>query len=175
MMHYDLDTLDDYLHGELDGARDVAVHAHLETCATCRAACDQSAAMRDWIRRAAAAEERDLPAIVKAKVWDAVRDTPPSPFAWLRTGWRPWLAVPVAACLAAAAYLGIPGVHPAVPNVGVAASDLLLEHAAQTADNPLADHGVVVPASTSTSVSPSLTLIEATDAAGINDPSRGAN
>jgi anti-sigma factor RsiW len=145
-MHYDLETIDDYLHGELDEARDAAVHAHLETCATCRARYDETASVRDWLRAAAEAEARDFPSLIKAQVWDTVRAAKPGPLAFLRGGWRPWLAVPVAAALAFAAYVELPAFHAAPPPAGVAASDLLLEHAAHMADNPLADHGVVVEA-----------------------------
>lgn len=153
-MHYELETIDDYLHGELDEARDAAVHAHLETCATCRARYDETASVRDWLRAAADAEAREFPSLIKAHVWETVRAAKPGPFASLRSGWRPWLAVPVAAALAFAAYLEVPAFH-AAPPAGVAASDLLLEHAAQMADNPLADHGIVVEAVDMTSDSAS--------------------
>ena len=161
-MHYDLETIDDYLHGELDAARDAAVHAHLETCEPCRAAYDESASVRDWMRAAAGAEEREFPSLIKAQVWEVVRAAKPAPFAFLRGGWRPWVAFPLAAALAFAVYLEVPLLH-AVPPAGVAASDLLLEHAAQMADNPLADHGVVVPASTLDSAQPTSALIEAVE------------
>jgi anti-sigma factor RsiW len=167
-MHYDLQTLGDYLHGELDANRDAAVHAHLENCAACRAAYDETAAVRDWIRAAAAEDERDFPSIISARVWDEIRSAKPSPFAWLRTGWRPWLAAPIAAAMLFGAYLEVPFFHTA-PTLGVAASDLLLEHAAQMADNPLADHGVVVPASTMGSMQPTSALIEAVDTTSIDD------
>ena len=174
MMHYDLDTLDDYLHGELGTERDAAVHAHLETCAPCRTSYDETASVRDWLRAAAAAEERDFPSTIKARVWERVRTAPPPRFAWLRSGWRTWLALPAAAAVALVAYVGVPAVT-APPPVGVAAGDLLLEHAAQLSDNPLADHGVVVPASTVDSAHPTSTLIEAVDATTVTDPSSDGN
>jgi predicted anti-sigma-YlaC factor YlaD len=168
MKHYDLDTLDDYLHAELDSARDAAVHAHLEMCDPCRAAYDEMAAVRDWVRAAAAADEREFPALVKARVWEAIRNEPVAQRRWWAPLAGPWLALPVAAAIALVAYLGIPIPHP--PAAGVAASDLLLEHAAQMADNPLADHGLVVPASIVGSQQPTATLIEAADATAIADP-----
>jgi len=171
-MHYDLDTLDDYLRGELDATRDANVHAHLEACKPCRAAYDEAASVRDWIRAAAAAEEREFPALVKAHVWETIRSAPPSRLAWLRSGWRPWLAVPVAAALALAVYVEVPGIHGAPP-AGIAAADLFIEHAAQMADNPLADHGVVVRASTLDANDSSAPLIEAVDMTSVNDPSGG--
>jgi anti-sigma factor RsiW len=169
-MHYDLETIDDYLHGELDEARDAAVHAHLETCAPCRRAYDETAAIRDWVRAAADAEEREFPALIKARVWETVRAAKPGPLAFLRTGWRPWLGVPVAAALALALYVGHPLAHNG-SSPGIAASDLLLEHDAQMADNPLADHGIVMPASTLDSAQPTSALIEAVDLPSGSDPS----
>jgi anti-sigma factor RsiW len=169
-MHYDLDTLDDYLHGELDGPRDAAVHAHLEACPDCRTAYDQSAAVRDWLQAAAAADEREFPSLVKARVWETIRAAKPDRFAWL----RPWLAVPVVAALAVLGYIELPGLHGAPP-AGVAASDLLLEHSAEMSANPLADHGVVVPASTVDSVQPTSTLIESVDPGPIADPASDGN
>jgi hypothetical protein len=98
-----------------------------------------------------------------------LRDAKPGPFAFLRTGWRPWLAVPVAAALAFAVYVERPAFHPAP--AGIAASDLLLEHDAQMANNPLADHGVVIPASTMDSSQPTSALVEAVDTSSADDPS----
>jgi len=144
-MHYDQDTLDDYLHGELDAGRDAAIHAHLAGCAACRLQYDEAAGLRDWIRAAAQADERELPAMVRARVWEAVRTAPPTPFQRLQAFWRPLLAVPLAAAVAIVAYVGLPVFQPA--HAGVTAAYLLEEHAAGTAENPLADHGLVVPAS----------------------------
>ena len=75
-MHYNADTLDDYLHGALGPERDATIHAHLETCAPCRATYEEAATVRDWIRAAARAEEREFPSMIKARVWEAVRNTP---------------------------------------------------------------------------------------------------
>ena len=41
-MHYNADTLDDYLHGALGPERDATIHAHLEACAECRALYDEA-------------------------------------------------------------------------------------------------------------------------------------
>ena len=74
-MHYDADTLDDYLHGALGPERDAAIHAHLETCAECRAIYDECASgARLDPRRRAQAEEREFPSMIKARVWEAVRN-----------------------------------------------------------------------------------------------------
>ena len=149
-MHYDADTLDDYLHGALGPERDATIHAHLEACAPCCALYDEAAQVRDWMRAAARAEEREFPSMIKARVWEAVRDLAPPPATLaerLRALWRPMIAVPVAAAIAVFAYVGIPGVHGNGQPAGVAAPYLLEEHAALASDNPLADRGLIVPAS----------------------------
>ena len=148
-MHYNTDTLDDYLHGALGPERDAAIHAHLEACVSCRALYDEAAQVRDWLRAAARAEEREFPSMIKARVWEAVRNAPPPSASFadrLRALWRPMIAVPIAAAIAVFAYVGVPSVHGGPP-AGVAATYLLEEHAALASDNPLADRGLVVPAS----------------------------
>jgi len=148
-MHYNADTLDDYIHRALGPERDADIHAHLETCTKCRAVYDDIAAVRDWVRTAARAEELEFPSIIKARVWERVREQPlqPSFAERLRALWRPMIAVPVAAVIAGFVYLGIPGVHGGGQAPGVAATYLLEEHAALASDNPLADRGLIVPAS----------------------------
>ncbi len=148
-MHYNADILDDYLHGALGPERDATIHSHLEVCAPCSALYDEAATVRDWLRAAARAEEREFPPMIKARVWEALRTTPSPPsFAdRLRTLWRPMLVVPVAAAIAVFAYVGIPGFHGNGQPAGIAATYLLEEHAAVASDNPLADRGLIVPAS----------------------------
>lgn len=148
-MHYNADTLDDYIHRALGPERDAAIHAHLETCTDCRALYDEVAAVRDWVRTAARAEELEFPSIIKARVWERVREEQlqPSFAERMRALWRPMIAVPVAAVIAGFIYLGLPGVHGAGQAPGVAATYLLEEHAALASDNPLADRGLIVPAS----------------------------
>jgi len=147
-MHYNADTLDDYLHGALGPERDATIHAHLESCTPCRARYDEATSVRDWLQNAARAEEREFPSMIKARVWERVRELPQSvPFAdRLRALWRPMIAVPVAGVLAVFVYVGVPGMHGGQP-AGVAATYLLEEHAAVASDNPLADRGLIVPAS----------------------------
>lgn len=144
-MHYTAEHFDDYLCGELGSEHDAVIHAHIETCTDCRTIYDESVNVRDWIRTNARAEELEFPSIIKGRVWDAVRHERPSFAARLRALWRPMVAVPIAAALAVFAYVGLPlhGAHAS----GVAATYLLEEHAALASDNPLADRGLVVPAS----------------------------
>jgi len=148
-MHYNDDTLEDYLHGELGPERDATIHAHLETCAPCRARYEDIASLRDLLRSSARAAELEFPSIIKARVWEAVRSAP-APLTLadrLRSFWRPMIAVPVAAAIAVFANMGIPAVHGTSGPAGVAATYLLEEHAALASDNPLADRGMIVPAS----------------------------
>jgi predicted anti-sigma-YlaC factor YlaD len=148
-MHYNADTLDDYIHRALGPERDAAIHAHLEACVECRALYDELAEVRDWVRKAARAEELEFPSIVKARVWERVREQQlqPSFAERLRALWRPMIAVPIAAVIAGFVYLGVPGAHGGNQPSGVAATYLLEEHAALASDNPLADRGLIVPAS----------------------------
>lgn len=161
-MHYDADILADYLHGETGPETDAAIHAHLETCVPCRALHDESAAVRDWVRAAARAEELELPAMVRARVWEAVRASEPTLLERLRAAFRPAIALPVAAALAIFAYAGVPALHPAPHPPGVAASYLFEEHAAVASNYPLADRGLVVQASSLDDAHASA-LIEAAD------------
>ena len=148
-MHYNADILNDYLHGALGPERDATIHAHLEACPPCRALYEEVATVRDWLRAAARADEREFPSMIRARVWEAVRNSPP-PVSFLdrlRAAWRPMIAVPMAAAIAVFAYLGVPGIHGSGQPAGVAATYLLEEHAALASDNPLADRGLIVPAS----------------------------
>jgi anti-sigma factor RsiW len=147
MMHYNADTLDDYLHGELGPERDAQIHAHLEGCADCRALYDEAAGVRDWLQVAARAEEREFPSIVKARVWEAVRDAQPTWLDRIRAAWRPMIAVPVAGIIAAGLYISIPAVQGSHTAPGVAASYLMEEHAAVASENPLVDRGMITTAS----------------------------
>jgi len=136
----------------------------------CRTLYDEAAQVRDWLRAAARAEELEFPSMIKARVWDAVRNAPPAPTLAdrLRSFWRPMVAVPVAAALAVFAYMGVPAVHGSGQPAGVAATYLLEEHAALASDNPLADRGLIVPASVVDSQQ-ATSLMDAGDTAGTSD------
>ncbi|MDQ6924629.1 MAG: zf-HC2 domain-containing protein [Candidatus Eremiobacteraeota bacterium] len=134
--HYDRETLIDYLHGALTPQADAAVFAHLTSCSGCNALYDEEAALGELLRNAARSEELELPSLVKARVWDALRHETPSWAQRLRTSWGPRIAVPVAAALAIAAYV-VPGAWHTQPAVaGVNASYFLDEHNAQAQQNP---------------------------------------
>lgn len=134
--HYDRETLIDYLHGALESNDDAALFAHLQGCAACRAIHDEEAALGDLLRAAAHADEREMPSMIKARVWDAVRRERPSFAQRFLAGWGPRVAVPVAAALALFAYLGVPVVRGPQTPAGVSAAFYLDEHNA-TVQNPL--------------------------------------
>ena len=134
--HYDRETFIDYLHGALTPQADAAVFAHLASCSACNALYDEEASLGELLRGAARAEELELPSLVKARVWDAVRHETPSWMQRLRTSWGPRLVVPVAAALAIAAYV-VPSVRHSQPvAAGVNAIYFLDEHNAQAQQNP---------------------------------------
>jgi anti-sigma factor RsiW len=134
--HYDRETLIDYLHGALKPEADATLFAHLETCTSCNAVYDEEARLGEVLRRAARAEELEFPSLVKAKVWDAVRHQRPSWVERLRTSWGPRIAVPVAAALAIAAYIGTPYLRQPAPGAGVEAAYYLDVHNAEAQQNP---------------------------------------
>ena len=134
--HYDRETLIDYLHGALSPEADAAAFVHLQGCTACNAVYDEEAALGDVLRAAARAEVLEFPSLVKARVWDAVRREKPSWAERLRGSWAPRIAVPVAAVVALAAYLGTPIIRHQ-PAVGVQASYYLDEHNAEAQQNPL--------------------------------------
>ncbi len=134
--HYDRETLIDYLHGALTPSADAGVFAHLESCTDCNALYDEEAALGEALRSAARAEELELPSLVKARVWDAVRHESPSWTQRLLSGWGPRIALPVAAAAALAFYLVPFGHHDQPVAAGVSASYFLDAHNAQAQQNP---------------------------------------
>jgi anti-sigma factor RsiW len=134
--HYDLDTLIDYLHGALTPEADAGVFAHLHACTDCNAVYDEEAALGEALRSAARADELEFPSMIKARVWDAVRREKPSWIQLLRAGWAPKVAVPVAAVVILAGYLGLPPIIQGSQGPAVDASYFLDEHNAQVQQNP---------------------------------------
>lgn len=175
--HYERETLIDYLHGALEPEADAAVFVHLETCSACRALHDQEVSFGEALRLAARAEDRELPSLVKARVWDAVRRERPSLAQRLFGGWGPRLALPVAAALALFAYLGVPAIRGgnlATPP-RISASYYLDAHNAQAQLNPLGPGitpAVYVPSEGGAAGSSS---IDTADAATLDDAAGAAH
>ncbi|HEY9181356.1 MAG TPA: anti-sigma factor [Candidatus Baltobacteraceae bacterium] len=134
----------DYVHGELAPAQDAAVYAHIEQCEPCRTEYQAEVAIGETLRSQAALQERDLPSIVKAEIWERVRAGKPG--IWARTlgRLRPAVAVPVAAAIALAAYFGTTYMGaPGAPTIE--ASYYLQDHAAMNSTVPFSDRNSVNP------------------------------
>ena len=145
--HFSTDTLIDYLHGELDPASDSRVHQHVAMCRACAAELDRERSLGDALRAAAGRDERELPAALKAQIWEAVRAESPRPIGWVRSLLRPVVAFPVAAAAAFALYFASP-VSPLWPThaaPAIAASYYLERHEAQQLQNPLAERSMPAP------------------------------
>ncbi|HTJ25612.1 MAG TPA: zf-HC2 domain-containing protein [Candidatus Limnocylindria bacterium] len=172
--HLDRETLIDYLHGALEPETDAAVFVHLEACGSCRALREEEADLGEALRRAARTEELELPSLVRARVWDAVRRERPSLAMRVLTGWGPRLAVPVAAALALGVYLGVPAIRSgSISNApGIAASYFLDEHNAEAQTNPLGPGiapTVYGPEASTTPSSAAAGYIDTADAATLDD------
>jgi anti-sigma factor RsiW len=146
--HIELDKLIDYLHHELPPGDDAAVMSHLATCAACRALSEEQAHLTEALRSYARSTERELPAGVVARIWDAVETQRAGP-AWRRriAAWlRPVVAIPLAAAFALLLYVGV--VQPRLNPTGavISAAYYLDDHAALTSTVPFSQ-GNVVPAS----------------------------
>jgi predicted anti-sigma-YlaC factor YlaD len=167
--HYSSDILSDYVHGAVSAALDRAIFVHLESCDACRSVRDEEASLGEVLRAAALLDERELPSMVRARVWDAVRRERPTLLGRLRSRWATALAVPVAACLALAAYIGTPMIAgTSAPRV--TASYYLDEHNAQTTESPLGPS--VAPAvysSDGSSSADAASYIDNADAATLDD------
>jgi predicted anti-sigma-YlaC factor YlaD len=167
--HYSSEILSDYVHGAVGTALDGAILAHLQGCGECRAVHDDEARLSEVLRAAALADERELPSMVRARVWDAVRRERPTLLDRLRSRWGPIVAVPVAATLALAAYVGTPVIQgSSAPRVS--ASYFLDQHNAQTTQGPLGPS--VTPAvysADTTSSTSAASYIDNADAATIDD------
>ena len=134
--HITTEELIDYLHGELPAERDAFVFAHLEGCSSCRAVRDSEGSLTELLR-ASAEVEQEFPAMIRARVWEAVRHERPSWYSALRSALRPAVAVPAAALVAAGVYFALPVAHSTTTPAGVAASYYFDQYAAASAQTPL--------------------------------------
>jgi len=144
--HFNNDDFTDYLHGELSPGRDAEMLVHLDACATCRTAYDAEARLGETLRAYAALSEREMPAGLAAGVWGRIEREREGP-RWatrLAALLRPAIAIPVAAALVLAAYLGSTLQHgSAKPSID--AAYYLNDHAALTRTIPFSEGGSVVP------------------------------
>jgi anti-sigma factor RsiW len=140
--HLKTESLIDYIHGELGPAEDALTHAHLQECGLCRAEFEREARLSELLVAAAAQETFELPGMVKARIWEAVRSETPSPYARLLGFFRPAIAVPAAAALVVATYFASPLAHRGPARPMIDATYYLEQHAAQQLQNPLGERNV---------------------------------
>jgi predicted anti-sigma-YlaC factor YlaD len=142
--HLSADLLVDYLHGELAPEDDALAHAHLSACAACRHERDLEASLSEVLRKTAQAEEQEMPSLIKAAIWEQIREAKPGPMARLAAWLRPAVAVP-ALVVPALAVLLVGGwyVSPLHHDTGTAptidAMYYLQAHEAQSASAPLSE------------------------------------
>jgi predicted anti-sigma-YlaC factor YlaD len=164
--HLTTETLIDYLRGELEPAEDALAHTHLQECGVCRAEHERETRLSEMLAAAAQREELDLPGMVRARIWEAVRAAQPSPYARMLGFLRPAIAVPAAAVLVVATYFASPLGHRGPTPPMIDATYYLEQHAAQQLQNPLGERNVTSAVlETSDSAGPAPILGTATAAA----------
>lgn len=135
--HLSNDLIVDFVHGELEPAADARAHAHLVTCATCSSEVNAERTLREFLRDAAVASEREMPSGINAAIWEQIRAAKPGPFAALTSLFKPMIAIPVAAVLFAGGYFATAATHHESPSI--AASYYLQAHAVQSSQGPLSE------------------------------------
>jgi anti-sigma factor RsiW len=151
--HLSNDLLVDFVHGELPPELDAAAHVHLAGCAACREEHELEATLSEALRAAAQAEEREMPSLVNAAVWDRIRSARPGPMARFAAWLRPGYALPLAAAIVAGGFFASPLAHPSVPKID--ASYYLEAHAADTSATPLSERSSALVLETSMMPAPS--------------------
>ena len=139
--HLSNELLIDYLRKELAPEDDALVLAHLEACTACRREHEIEASLGEALRSAALRDELEFPSMIKARVWEAVRNAKPTPVERLMTYFRPALAVPVAAALAIGLFFATPTMRAAMNPQKIDATYYLEAHAALQAQSPFTERG----------------------------------
>jgi anti-sigma factor RsiW len=176
--HLSADEIIDYIRHELAPAEDVIVFEHLALCEPCRSEHEAELQLTSALR-ATLGSERELPAMLKARIWDEIRTPRRAATPWAAF-WRPIAAAGLTAAVAAGAYVAVSSnAAPKTPQVAVDARYYFASHSATTRqENPLADHSApiinaVEAADSGAASSPSLQVIEAGDEPALQDaPSR---
>ena len=127
----------DYERGELDAARDAAMHQHLQSCSACREQWEADMALVESLRAWSA--PREFPASILANVRQAMHaERPPTFMERLSAALRPAYAAPIAAALiAVVVYTGYHRYNSPPPTL--TGMDFVREHFAQTASLPSSD------------------------------------
>ncbi len=145
----------------------------------CSAVYDEEAALGEALRSAARAEELEFPSMIKARVWDALRHEKPSWIQLLRAGWAPRVAVPVAAVVILAGYLGLPpiihGQQAAPASTHRTSSTSTTREAQQNPFGPGVAPAVYATDSQDRGTSSADSYIDAADAATLDDADRVAS
>jgi len=142
--HPNHELLIDYLHGELAPGEDAAFLLHLDECATCRARYQEEVSLSESLREYARATEREFPVGIRAAVLDAIETGADRPtlLERLASVFKPAIAVPIAAALVLAAFLGFGSTAHRNPTID--AGYYLEDHAAVTSAVPF-NEGNTVP------------------------------
>jgi anti-sigma factor RsiW len=131
--------LTDYVHHQLDAARDAEMYEHVRSCEACRAALDAELELSAAVRAAFAAEF-EMPTSVLAGVRQAIRsEQAPSPLARLRLVLRPVVLAPAAAAILIAAIIGYGEVHRQGQLPTLSSDYFVREHVAQTIGSQSSD------------------------------------
>jgi anti-sigma factor RsiW len=137
--HPSNETLIDYIHGELPAHEDAVVHAHLATCAACSTAYNAEVRLGELLREHARAEERDLPPGFAARIVATATTARPAPPWWQTAIFRPAYALPAAAGIVLALYLGFSAFGGPAKTTTVNAAYYIESHAALATDAPFAE------------------------------------
>jgi anti-sigma factor RsiW len=137
--HPSLETIVDYLHGELSPAEDAAVYTHLAACRECDDKRSQELAITDALRAYARVTEREMPAGLAPAIRSAALRRQPGAWQRLLAGLRPMALVPAAAVVALAIYVGYNAWHGGGTPTTIDATDYVSNHAAMAASAPFGD------------------------------------
>lgn len=142
--HLNIETLTDYLHRELEPEQDARVLAHLNQCAACTRTYEAEASLSERLRDYAAAEARELPQGIVARIRGEIEEQQ-APWWQLGRILRPSVGLPAAAVLVLATVLGFSSLAPHLaPAPSIAASYYLDDHEALASSAlPLSQTSVV--------------------------------
>ena len=143
MQHPSTEQLTDFLHHALSPEEDAAIYAHLDDCSRCNDNYAAEVRLTEMLQGQASLEERELPPMLKAAIWQQIREGQASPVQRLRAWLRPAYAIPAAAALLVAAFIAPAYLHGARNNNQAPAIDAayyLQDHAAMNSTIPFSDH-----------------------------------
>jgi len=137
--HPSIETIVDYLHGELSPPEDAAVYAHLAACPECDGKRSEELAITEALRAYAGATDRELPPSLATKIRTAAVQRRPSAWQRFLAELRPIVMVPAAAAVALAIYLGYSSWHRTAAPPRIEAATYVNDHAAMAAGAPFGD------------------------------------